>query len=378
MSVRAQGLPSVDYYAPDYRVEIEGQELDPESKGDVLSLKVTMDLDNMTSFEMSINNWDDRKIDFKYSDTNIFDVGNDVHVMMGYADALLSMARGQISSLTPRFPESGASTLTVRGLDGMFKLRDRKPDEGEETKYVDKADWQIAQAVADRNGLSANVTREGPVHELVVQKNQDDAQFIMERAKRIDFDAYIQTDPDSGDAVLHFVKPTDGRSAASTRVYTLEWGRNLINFSPTIDLSHQVGKITVRGWDPSTKSPIVATAEPGSLPGSSNGGQSGPAIASDKCRGKKDVVVDSLVTSQEEADDLAASLLAERAYDFIKGSGQVIGLADLRPGDNLELLGLGQRFSGTYYVKKVEHALGSSGYRTNFEVRKVYDGGLVS
>ena len=72
--------------------------------------------------------------------------------------------------------------------------------------------------------------------------------------------------------------------------------------------------------------------------------------------------------------ELAISLLRERAYEFIKGTGQVIGVPDLRPGDNLSLKNLGKRFSGDYYVKKVEHALGSSGYFTNFEVRRVYDG----
>jgi phage protein D len=50
-------------------------------------------------------------------------------------------------------------------------------------------------------------------------------------------------------------------------------------------------------------------------------------------------------------------------------------LPDLRPGDNLELQGLGRRFSGVYYVLKVEHALGNSGYQTRFDVRKPFDGG---
>jgi hypothetical protein len=46
----------------------------------------------------------------------------------------------------------------------------------------------------------------------------------------------------------------------------------------------------------------------------------------------------------------------------------------MRPGDNLKLSFLGKRFSGDYYVKKVEHTLGSNGYLTNFDVRRVYDG----
>lgn len=70
--------------------------------------------------------------------------------------------------------------------------------------------------------------------------------------------------------------------------------------------------------------------------------------------------------------------MRERAYEFITGSGQVIGVADLRPGDNVRLSGLGTRFTNDYYVKKVEHTLGSAGYTTSFEVRSTYDGGLAT
>jgi uncharacterized protein len=87
------GLPKTDYYAPSFVVEVEGRELDPESKGDILELKVTMDLENLTSCDLTVNNWDDKGLTFKYSDTKIFDIGNRVHVSLGYADEVRSMLR---------------------------------------------------------------------------------------------------------------------------------------------------------------------------------------------------------------------------------------------------------------------------------------------
>src|SRR5215475_5658381 len=130
-SLRQDGLP-VDYYAPEYKIEIEGHELDAKTKGDVLEIKVTMDLKNLTGFDLTINNWDDRqfadhKLGFKYSDTDTFDVGKRIHIQIGYADRLLSMTHGVITSLTPRFSESGPLTLGVSGQDGLITLRDRKP-----------------------------------------------------------------------------------------------------------------------------------------------------------------------------------------------------------------------------------------------------------
>lgn len=372
-SVHESGLKT-DYYAPDYRIEIEGQELDPKSKGDILEVKVVMDMENLTSFELNVNNWDDKSFSFKYSDKPkdpkqvTYDLKHRVHVKMGYAGKLLSMVHGEITTLSPKFPESGPPTISISGLGGMFKLRDRKPTGDDIKKFVKQTDHEIAQVIAARNGLAVKVTKTTEKHDLVVQKNQDDASFLMERAKRIDFDCYVQTKPDTGIETLYFVKPTDGRSSEQVRVYRFEWGKNLINFTPKLTTGRQVGKVTVRGWSSELKGVLTYTADAKDLP--PGNGTSGPESA----EGKEDVVVDAPITSQQEAKKLAISLLTERAYEFITGSGQVIGLPDLRPGDNVQLESLGKRFSGDYYVKKVEHTLGSNGYLTNFDVRRVYDG----
>ena len=377
LSMREAGVPPGEYYAPNYRLRVEGRELNPEVKGDVLDLKVVMDMDQMTSVEFTVSNWDDEHLEFKYSDTTAFNLGNRIQVEMGYADRLLSMAVGQISTLSPKFPENGPPTLHVTALDGMLKLRDRKPAEGEVTKYENMADWQIAQMVAERNGLASRVTEDGETHEEVIQKNQDDATFLRERAARSDRDVFIVTDPDTGDDTLYFVRPLDGRTTDRTRIFVFEWGKSLINFNPTLTLDRQVGRVTVRGWNPETKQAIVFTASHENLPGAagSGGGTSGPQVATQALNGKQDVVVDAPVASEEEAQELAVSFLTNRAYEFVTGSGQVIGLPDLRPGDNIELKGLGQRFSGIYYVKKTEHVLNQSGYLTSFEVRRMFDGG---
>jgi uncharacterized protein len=375
-SQERSGLPT-DYYAPEFRLDVENQELDPTTKGDVLEVKVVMDMENMTSADLTINNWDDTEYGFKYSETETFDLGNRVHVQLGYADRLLSMMRGQIATLSPRFPEAGPPTLQVNVLDGMLRLRDAKPPEGKEKRYLNVYDWEIAERIAERNGLKYEVTKRGPRHELVVQPNQSDASFLKERARRIDFDVFILTDPDSGEDTLHFVSPTDGRDDRPIRVYELVWGESLIEFTPVLTLSRQVASVTVRGWDPRTKEPIEATADHNDLPPGQGGGSSGPAAAARiGGGGKQEIVVDAPVFSQQEAEERAKALLADRAYEFVTGSGRVIGLPDLRPGDNLRLLKLGDRFSGTYYVKKVEHTLGGSGFTTQFDVRRTLDPGV--
>jgi phage protein D len=375
-SLLQSGLPA-DYYAPDYLIEVEQQALDAQTKGDVIDLKITLAKDSIGSFSLTINNWDDKQLGFKYSDGKTFALGNRIHVKLGYAGNLVSVLRGIVTSLAPQFPDSGPPTLAVGCQDTLIKLKGRKPAEGEQKKYVDMRDWEIAQAVAQRNGLRFNGTQEGPQHELVMQKNQDDAQFLIERAKRIGFDCFIEVDRQTGADQLNFIKPTDGGDGRPIRVYTFEWGKSLMNFAPTLSLAHQVGKVTVRGWDPRNKQAIHYTATKDDLPELPSGAASGPGTAQEQMDDKQDVVVDRPVFSTEEARYLAISLLRERAALFMTGSGQVIGLPDLRPGDKVELAKLGTRFSGTYEVTKVDHSLGGSGFTTRFEVSHPYAGGAA-
>jgi phage protein D len=82
------------------------------------------------------------------------------------------------------------------------------------------------------------------------------------------------------------------------------------------------------------------------------------------------VVVDRPVASDEEALKLAKAMLADRAYRFLTGKGKVIGLPDLRPGTNVDIGGVGRRFSGTYFVTKVTHVLNQQGYLTEFDVSR--------
>jgi phage protein D len=386
------GQPEVappDRYAPEFEVLIEGLQADATTKNDVIDVKVHRDLDELSGFDLTLNNWDDVHRRFKHSDSATFQIGKGVTVKLGYADKLITVAAGTISTLSPAFPDGGPPTVAISGVEGI-QLKDRKPVDGEPTYYRNVTDAQIAQQVAARNRLAARVDATGPTYELVVQKAQDDATFLMERAKRIDYDCYIFPG-EGGVQTLHFVRPTDGRDGGSLRVFRLAYAPglstgptaqpaglvpNLLDFTPTLTINGQVGKVTVRGWDPRTKQQIVYTASAEDLPSApGQQGSSGPALAEKTLAGRQDVTVDAPVSSDQEARELAISLLRERAYEFITATGRLAGLPELRPGDNLEIYGLGRRFSGTYFVKRVEHTFGSSGFFTQFTARRVYDGG---
>jgi phage protein D len=380
----ASNAPDVRTYAPEFAVFVGGTEIAESIKEDILSVKIDMDLDNLDHFDLVVSNWDDRAIDYKYSDKKIFDVDTPVTVQLGYAGHLVTVMHGFVEALAPKFPEGESPTLTLSGASSLKKLRGRRPGPNDQKLYENLADWEIAHRIARRNDLDAVVTQQGEKNEVLWQRDLDDAQFLMERARKIDFDVYVQYDEGSRRDVLHFEKPHDLRDSTRSRIFTFDYAvgpppqgaqlpdRHLREFTPKLNTTRQVGSITVRGWDPQRKEAITATATRQSLPGSAGPGKSGVDFAGPKA----DEVLDTPVASQREAQSLADARLRERAYDFLTGDGRVVGLPELRPGVNVQLRGLGVRFSGTYYVKTVSHQLGAAGYSTSFGVRRVFDGGL--
>lgn len=404
-SSQVVAIPPDPGYAPEFAVRVDGQPLGERGKDDVLEIHVVLELDQMASYDITFNNWDDKLLRFKYSESEasaeVFKIKRTmVAIQLGYADKLFSVVSGPIVSLSPTFPGSGAPTIRISGTDMMQTLKDSKPRPGQPVFYQDKTDWEIVEQVVQRasGDIQVNVPdKSGPQHHLVVQKNQDDASFLMERAKRIDYDCHVTSDAVAGTQTLHFGPPTDGRSGVPVRAFQLAYGPglaaeeqraaqagtaaaggpltpNLIEFTPTLTAACQVSRLTVRGWDPRTKQSIGVTATVDDLPSGQGGGLTGPAAASEALGAREDTVIDAPVASVEEARKLAAALLRERAYQFITGTGRIAGLAELRPRDVLEIHGIGLRFSGNYYVTRVEHTLSASGFFTGFGARRIADG----
>ena len=74
--------------------------------------------------------------------------------------------------------------------------------------------------------------------------------------------------------------------------------------------------------------------------------------------------------SLAEAKRLATRTLEDNAKDLIKATGSTIGLPDLRAGSVVNITGAGGRFSGRYFVTATTHAIGDSGYTTQFACRR--------
>jgi phage protein D len=290
---------------------------------------------------------------------------------MGYfgKDQLRLMIKGQITALRPSFPSAGRPTLAISGLNVIHKYRTKQ----ESHAYEKLTDSQIAKEVGKRVGLTVRTEPTAAANEkpydYVLQNNKYDVIFLMERARRIGYDLFVEEKGQNGkseESSLYF-GPSDNIRRIT---YKLSYGKSLIDFKPELTTARQVGEVTVKGWDAAKKKPITQTATRADIKtkGVSTKGRQDAVEKAFSAR--QEIIADRPINSEDEAKKLAVATLENIAKDMVKGTGSTVGLPDLRAGGVIELEGIGNRFSGRYFVTSTTHAISDSGYTTQFECRR--------
>jgi phage protein D len=298
---------------------------------------------------------------------DFFEFGSPVEIYMGYGDRtkLDLMLAGVITELSTSF-SSGAPQLTVSGYDHSYCLT---KGSGSESFGEKKKDSDAVRRLADLYGLNPKVENTNVVHANIVMSQESPAQFLKRLAERNGFEWFVRHKD------LFFRKPSNDKRG----VIELKWGEGLVSFSPEIKLSEQVSQVEVYGWNVQTKKPIVGKARKGDEPGRDETRADGKRRASGAeylqkvCRDGKETTlrVREPVFSQQQADQRAKAILKRRAEGFVGGSGESIGIPELRADTNVALQGLGDFFNTTFYVQQTTHTVNSSGYRTTFQVGDV-------
>jgi len=353
-------------YAPSFRIELEGETLEHGTNVDVLSVSVTENANEADSFAISLR---DRHAEsgrfpsgarLKWLDHEDLQEGKKVTISMGYVNDMRIMMKGEITALAPSFPENGQPRISVRGFSLYHRLtreRRRKP-------FKATTDSGIAREVASALGLTPDVDETSAEQPLVSPKGETYHAILSQRAQRIGFELAVKLDR------LIFKKPA--YIDRPDPELTLEWGRDLRRFTPRLRTYGLYTEVTVRGPQTSQgggKEPWVGTASAGDER-QKLGDESASQIALGRFEENRYTHPDHNIRSQEEAQDIAVAKLEEKSLEFITGGGSCMGRTDLQARTVVEIKGVGERFSGPYYVTQVIHTIDTNGYRSDFKVKR--------
>jgi phage protein D len=382
------------FYAPQFEIKIENTGLAPNVLRDVMQLTYKDNINEIDSFEITVNNWDAARRDFKYVGTeepqlldpdnpgsrtdHIFDPCNKVvDIYMGYLDDTLTlMMRGNFTTLEPNFPAAGAPTLSVRGLNVLHELRRKQYT----YSWAGKTDSQIVKDIASRKDkqtgrkrfpipieIDTNEAPAEPPLEFVSQQNQYDIDFLFQRARQR---GYIVGIRETNPRTLYFGSSTGSAPGSHEDMFELRYPGSLIEFKPTLTTANQVKSVTVRGWNRKTKEPINETVTLDDPKLSRNTDLYGLLK---KCDPREEQVVNEPIFTRRQARDRAIVLLKERQKEMVKCTGSTVGLPELRAGRKVCIKGVGPVFSGIYFVTETTHTVGGNGYTTSFSARREDD-----
>jgi phage protein D len=388
-----------EFYVPRFEITASGTAIPSSVIRDVVQVTYNDSITEIDSFDITVNNWDATERKFKYvgAETStrstdplhtLFEPGGrDFELKMGYGSELTSMVKGSPTSLEPSFPAGGAPTLTVRAVNVLFKLRTKRY----RTQWHDKKISVVAEDIGKRNEpgggkrfpipirLGTTEEREGEKKVASIsQENQYDIDFLLGEAYKIGYVVYVDREqPRHGPAreVLHFGKSNAKISGESDAAYELKWGLSLIDFSPKLSTANQARSVEIRSWDRQANKAIrkKVTVHDRDIkvnrdlvhlvdPAQSAGGSG--------FRPREEVSVNEPQFTGEQAHSRAVTMMEDRLRQLVEATGTTVGLPELRAGKRIRIVGLGARFSGTYFVTKTTHTINDSGYLTKFTARR--------
>ncbi|SAK63031.1 Phage late control gene D protein (GPD) [Caballeronia calidae] len=346
-----------DTLAPEFSLRVNGSPLPTEAAADLIDVVVLEDVDAMSMFTFSLTCYDSAEMKVKWIDDALFREGNPVEIEIGYRDNKRTVFSGEITGLEPTFLESSPPTLTVRGYDRRHRLaRERKT-----RSYTNVKDSDIASRLAATAGLTPQADDTKVTLPYLLQHNQTDLEFLLSRARRIDHEIVVD------DRTLIFRPRRIDRDAALTLRREIE----LLDFRPRMTTMGQVEELLVKGWNAKDKKEIVGRAGTSDVKSLMAGKASGASSVSGLFGKSGSASVVSAVQSQDDADAVARQRFGEMALGYIRCDGQCIGEPTLRAGVVVKIEGVGERFSGLYYVTSAEQRFSpKKGYRTRFAARR--------
>ena len=346
-------MPEAYELASQISIKIDGNDVQPEVMGHVLSVEVDQHAHVPDMFTLRIQDPNFGEGD-AIIDEGPFDLTKEIEITAETGEGeRVQLMQGEITALEPEFQEGMIARLVVRGYDKSHRLY----REVKSKAHLNKKDSDLASEIAQAVGLQADVETTQTVYEHIFQHNQSDLAFLHQRARRIGYECFVT------DGKLVFRSPPTGSGEL-----TLRWGQDLLSFRPRMTLAEQVDEVIVRGWDVNKKEAIVGRAQQGQLYPQIQESKDGAAWAQAFGTGKQ-IVVRHPVTSQSEADTLASARLDEISGAFVQAEGEALRRPDVRAGRMVTLEALGDRFSGTYLITRAHHTYSAEGLKTRFNVR---------
>lgn len=288
---------------------------------------------------------------FEASSSNIFLPGADVSIEGGYDSKTELIFKGIITQQSIRIDELIGSALEVECRDASIRMIVGRKS----LTYAKQKDSQIiASIIATYPSLRSDVTATTVVWPEQVQYYVTDWDFILARAEA---NGLIVT---TLNGKVSVVAP----GANSTPVLSVGFGNGLMEFNADLNSITQLGTVKATTWD--YKKQVTLSQE-------AQNTVAGPGNLSSKELSKVVGLTDYQLQTPAnlESEDLTTwskAQMIKSEYSKICGDAKFQGTNLVDPAKYITLTGLGDRFTGDYFISGVTHSFSDGNWLTTITV----------
>lgn len=345
-----------------FTITIDGQEVS-DLYPDLLNLEIELDDELAAMFRMQIAIAQQPGSSWTYLDDERFRAWKPITVTAGLENSTEELISGYITHVKSSFtPDVTRCTLEVWGMDSSV-LMDRE----EKLKdWPNKKDSDIAAEIFSQYGLAPKTEDTAVIHDEAISttiQRETDIQFLRRLALRNGFECYVEgttgyfrspqlNDPPQPVLAVHFGAET------SVKKFSLEVNA----LTPASVAMFQV--------DRSTKELLDVTTETSQQPALGKTDAAG-LLTAGMTPGR--VVVGGVVTTGQAEMTTLCQGLYDQGNWFVTAEGEVAANDYghvLKARQTVTIKGVGETYSGIYYVTHVTHSFSKSGYKQVFRAKR--------
>jgi Rhs element Vgr protein len=333
-----------------YKILVDEAEVNPAYQ--LLSLIISREINRIPSAKIVLRDGDASLRTFEISNSNDFVPGRKIQVNIGLDGDNKQAFKGIITRHAVRVKENGNGELHIECRDEAVKMTI-----GRHSRYYEKMkDNRVFDELIGRyKELKSDPEETKLEHSELVQTHLTDWDFMLIRAEANAMLVSVE------DGIIKIFKPDTNPGP----VLQLTYGSSVLEFEAEMDARNQWQNVKAFSWDFANQQLFQADisedrsfAQHGNIQGSQLAGAINLETYEMRHSGH---------LLEQELQDWVNSIMLRSRMAKIRGRAKFTGFSGIKPGDMVQLEGVGDRFKGKAFVTAVRHEIGDGMWDTHIQ-----------
>jgi Rhs element Vgr protein len=318
----------------------------------ILGISITKEVNRIPTAKIILRDGDASQRSFEISNSNDFVPGNKIKIKIGFDSTNAQAFKGIITRHAVKIKENGKSELHIECRDEAVKMAI-----GRHSRYYEQVkDSQVFDnLVGGYPGLQSDAQNTTLTHKELVQHHVSDWDFLLLRAEANGMLVFVN------DGVIKTAKPV----TSTDPVLQVSYGSSVLELEASMDARSQWKNVEAASWDYANQQLFKADASEAqgfAEPGNITGSKLAEAVNLDKY-----LVHHSGHLLEQELQDWVNGIMMRSRLSKVRGRARITGFSGIKPGDMVQLTGIGDRFNGKSFVTAVIQDIANGAWYTHIQ-----------